>query len=216
MAIKIIIITICLLLSYTKKPGLWLNTINTFFHESFHALSALILGNKVKEIEFDAKLGGSCRSFSKSKFRTVITSLAGYIGCAFLPLFFLFCIENDLTHHAFLTTTLFSFFILLLYIRKTFSLVWTISFACLNLAVILIPLPLQIENTLLFIYATFILIENTKSCFTILQLSFTKPKQSGDCNILAKTTKIPALVWALVFNTTNTFVIYKILTKLFL
>ena len=109
MAIKIIIISICIILSYSKKPGIWLNTLNTFFHESFHAIVALILGNKVKEIDFDASTEGSCTSMSKSKLRTVLCSLAGYIGCALISLLFILCIETQYVNLVFTVITIFSF-----------------------------------------------------------------------------------------------------------
>lgn len=216
MAIKIIIISICIILSYSKKPGIWLNTLNTFFHESFHAIVALILGNKVKEIDFDASTEGSCTSMSKSKLRTVLCSLAGYIGCALISLLFILCIETQYVNLVFTVITIFSFIILLLYIRKTYAMVWTICFACINLFFILIPTPLYIQNYLLFTYATIILIENTKACFAILYLSFFKAKKSGDCSILAKVTKVPAFVWAIIFNVVNWWVIYRFFVLCFL
>lgn len=216
MASKIIIIVVCVILSYSKKPGLWINTLNTFFHESFHALSSLILGNKVKEIEFDTNTEGSCSSVSKSKWRTFFCSLAGYIGCALLSLLFIFCIEKNLSHITFIVLTFLSFFILLLYIRKTYALIWTICFACINLGILLAPTPVSIQNLLLFIYSTVILIENTKSCFIILYLSFFKGKKSGDCSILAKVTKVPAFVWGIVFNAVNLWVVYKYFLIVFL
>lgn len=209
MAIKIIIIVVCTILLYTKRIGIWLKTLNTFFHESFHALVSLILGNKVKDIEFDSSIEGSCKSLSKSKFRTFLTSLSGYIGCSLVTLFFVFCISKDISHLAIIGITIFSFLILLLYIRNTYALVWTICFACINLAICLLPTPLSIKNTILFIYSTIILIENTHSCFTILYLSFFKSKKSGDCTLLAKVTKIPAFVWGIVFNAINLWAIHR-------
>jgi hypothetical protein len=209
MAVKIITISVCIILLYTKNIGIWFKTLNTFFHESFHAIVSLILGNKVKEIEFDLKAEGSCISVSKSKFRTILSSLAGYIGCALISLFFIFCISKDLSQLAITVISIYSFLILLLYIKKTYALIWTICFACINLLVILLPTPISIKNLILFIYATIILIENTHSCFIILYLSLFKRKKSGDCTLLAKITKIPPFVWAIVFNAINLWVVYQ-------
>lgn len=209
MASKIIIISICIILSYNKKIGRLVGNLNTFFHESFHALTSLILGNKVKEIEFDNSAEGSCKSISKSKFRTVLCSLAGYIGCALLSLCLILCIEKSYTHITFILLTILSFLILLLYIRKTYAMLWTICFASINLFFILAPISLSIEKYTLFTYSTIILIENTKACFAILYLSFHKPNKSGDCYILTKMTKIPAFVWAIIFNAINSWVLYQ-------
>jgi hypothetical protein len=216
MAIKIIIITFLLIISYNKKFGRAIGNINTFFHESFHALTSLILGNKVKEIEFDTSTSGSCTSISKSKLRTVLCSLAGYIGCALLSLLFIFSIKVNQSHLTIAIISVFSFFMLLLYMRKTYPLVWTTIFACINLLIFLLPTPITIEKLILFVYSTIILIENTKSCLTILYLSFFKAKQSGDCSILAKVTKIPTFIWGLIFNAINTYVVYKYFLIIFL
>ncbi len=216
LAVKIIILFICTILSCTKKPGMWLNTLNTFFHESFHALVSLILGNKVKEIVIEKTTEGSCISVSKSKLRTFFSSLAGYIGCSLIPLLFVFCISKDISYYTILIITTYSFFILLFFIRNTYALVWTVCFSCINLALVLLPTSTYLKNIVLFTYSTIILIENTKSCFILLYLSLTKPKKSGDCTILAKITKIPAFIWGLVFNAINIAVIYKILHLVFL
>ena len=216
MAIKIIIVFICLILSFNKKIGKIISNLNTFFHESFHALTSLILGNKVKEIEFDNSTEGSCKSVSKSKFRTFLCSLAGYIGCALLALVFIFCIKKQITHYTFIVLTFLSFFILLLYIRKTYAMVWTICFACINLIFVLAPTPILIENYTLFIYAAIILIENTKACLAIFYLSIFKAKNSGDCHIIAKVTKIPAFIWSCIFNAINLWVLYKFIQLYFL
>ena len=216
MAIKIIIIVVCIILSYNKTLGNAISNLNTFFHESFHALTSLILGNKVKEIEFDTSAEGSCKSISKSKFRTVLCSLSGYIGCALLSLLFIFCIKEQVTHITFIILTCLSFFILMLYIRKTYALVWTICFACINLALFLLPTPILIEKYILFTYSTIILIENTKACCSIFYLSIFKAKNSGDCHILAKMTKIPAFIWSTIFNAINCWVLYRFIQLCFL
>ena len=145
-----------------------------------------------------------------------MSSLAGYIGCSLISLLFIFCIAKGYTHYIITVITFYSFFILLFFIRNTYALVWTICFACLNLALTLFPTPIPIEKLILFIYTTLILIDNTKACFTILYLSFFKAKKSGDCNLLHKVTKIPAFVWGLVFNLINAFVVYKVLKLVFL
>ena len=52
LAEKFIIPFLVLILLYLKPTRRCLATLDTFFHESFHALLSLLLGNKVKEIQF--------------------------------------------------------------------------------------------------------------------------------------------------------------------
>ena len=78
LAEKFIIPFLVLILLYLKPTRRCLATLDTFFHESFHALLSLLLGNKVKEIQFKESIEGCCKSLSKSKFATTLTALAGY------------------------------------------------------------------------------------------------------------------------------------------
>lgn len=207
---RYIIPFIVVILLRIKPIGTWLATINTFFHEGFHALTALLLGNKVKEIEFDQKLGGSCSSLSTGKFKTFLTALSGYTGCNLMSLILIYAINNSRIEITFLLLAIFSLLIIVLYMRKTYALVWTLAFAATNLICYMIPFSLRIKACILYTYIIAILFENTIACFEILKLSFTNSKQSGDCSVLHKVSHIPPFLWAIIFNAINALTIYKI------
>ncbi len=207
---KVIIAFIVLILMYTKYIGTHLRTVNTFFHETSHALIALLFGNKVKEINFNTDQSGSCLSISKSKFATFMTSISGYIGCSLIPLALVYAIEHRGVEITFLIIAILALITILLYIRKTYSLVWTMGFVAVNIICYMIPMTLLIKTYILYSIMILLLLSNTRSCFHLLYIAFVNPKQSGDCALLKKITHIPSLLWALLFNAINIFVIYKI------
>lgn len=215
LAEKIVIPTLVLILLYLKPSRRCLATLDTFFHESFHALVTLLSGNKVKEIQFKDTVEGCCKSLSKSKFATTLTALAGYVGCSFFPLAIIYAIEHRHIEISFLILAVFALVILILYIRNTFALVWTMTFAALNIICYMIPFSLHVKEDILYIFACILVLENTMSLFQIAQIAFTKPKNSGDCSLLHKTTHIPAFLWALILNGINIFAIYLVVSKVF-
>ncbi|MBQ2303107.1 MAG: M50 family metallopeptidase [Bacteroidales bacterium] len=143
---RYIIPFVVVILLRIKPIGTWLATINTFFHEDFHALTALLLGNKVKEIEFDQKLGGSCSSLSTGKFKTFLTALSGYTGCNLMSLILIYAINHSRIEITFLLLAIFSLLIIVLYMRKPYALVWTLAFATANLICYMIPFSFENQS----------------------------------------------------------------------
>ena len=215
LAEKFIIPFLVLILLYLKPTRRCLATLDTFFHESFHALLSLLLGNKVKEIQFKESIEGCCKSLSKSKFATTLTALAGYVGCSFFPLAIIYAIEHRNIEISFLIFAVFALVILILYIRNTFALVWTMAFAAINIACYMIPFSLHVKADILYIFLCIVVIENTMSLFQIAQLALTRPKNSGDCTLLHKTTHLPAFLWAVILNGINILAIYLIISRVF-
>lgn len=212
---RVAIPMVLLVLMYTKPLGLWLRSMNTFFHESAHALTALLVGNKVKEIRLEPTAEGSCKSLSGNRLKTVFVALAGYVSCSLLPLLMLDMIERHHTEIGFLLIAIFAFAVLLLYMRNTYSLVWTTAFAALNLLLYLLPIPTAINTYIYYICLSVIATDNTAACLHILQLSLLNPSKSGDCAILGKTTRIPPLLWAILFNATNILVLIHLFKTIF-
>ncbi len=216
LAIRIIIPFILLGLCTFKPTANYLKSMDTFFHESFHALTALLLGNKVKEIRLKPNTEGVCKSLSRSKWKTFITTLAAYPLCSFLPLVLIYQITNQHVEITFLLLFIFAVAMLILYMRNSYALVWTITFASLNLLCYLTPLPKPVLVAVLYSFACLSAIGNTIACFDILKLSILSAKQSGDCALLAKLSKIPAFLWAIAFNCLNLWLVYHNFMAIFI
>ncbi len=215
-ALKIVIALVAAAVCSLPVCNVWFRSFNTFFHESFHALTALVLGNKVKEISIDRSTEGTCKSLSKSKFKSLLVSLSGYTLCSLLPLGFLFVSRHDASRICFLALTIYALVLLILYIRNTYGCVWTLVFGLVNLALYLVPLSATVSAVILYIYVCLCVIGNTISCLDVLIVALTHPKQSGDCAILAKTTHIPAFCWAVLFNAVNVWAVYRLVWAIFL
>lgn len=211
---KVIIAFIVLILMYTKHIGTHFRMVNTFFHETSHAFIALIFGNKVKEINFNIDQSGSCWSISKNKFASFMTSIAGYTGCSLISLALVYAIEHRGVEISFLVIAIVALITLLLYMRKTYPLVWTMGFIAVNIICYMTPMTLEIKTYILYSIMILLLLNNTISCFHLLYIAFVNPKQSGDCALLKKITHIPSFLWALSFNLINLFIVYKISLKI--
>lgn len=213
--LKAIIPVAVFILMQIKPLGIWLKTVCTFFHETSHALTALLLGNKVKNIELHDTTSGVCTSTSKSKFKTFLTSLAGYSFCSFIPLVIIFVINNRYVQTSFLILAVFTFLNIILYIRGGYALVWSMVFACINLLLYWLPLSGAALIYVLYCYLWIVAIDNTASCTDLLKCALQKPKQSGDCANLQKITGIPAFLWAVIFFTINIIALYFALKEIF-
>lgn len=213
--LKAIIPVAVFILMQIKPLGTWLKTICTFFHETSHALTALLLGNKVKNIELHDNTSGVCTSTSKSKFKTFLTSLAGYTLCSFIPLAIIFVINNRYVQASFLILAIFTFLNIILYMRGGYALLWSLVFACINLLLYWLPISGTVLIYVLYCYLWVVAIDNTASCMSLLKCSLQKPKQSGDCTNLQKITGIPAFLWAVIFFAVNITALYFALKAIF-
>lgn len=215
-ALKILIALAMAVVCYLPFCKAWFRSFNTFFHESFHALTTLVLGNKVKEISIDNSTQGFCKSLSKSKFKTFLVSLSGYTLCSLLPLGLLFANSHALDRTCFLALAIYALVLLVLFIRNTYGCVWTLVFGLINLTLYLAPLSSQTSAVILYVYVCLCVIGNSIACLEVMILAFTHSKQSGDCAILAKTTHLPAFCWAILFNAVNVWAIYRLVLAIFL
>ena len=89
------------------------------------------------------------------------------------------------------------------------------AFAAINIACYMIPFSLHVKADILYIFLCIVVIENTMSLFQIAQLALTRPKNSGDCTLLHKTTHLPAFLWAVILNGINILAIYLIISRVF-
>ena len=194
----------------TRIPiiGKYFNVIDTLFHESGHALVALLTSGKVLKIELFQDTSGTTLTQSKSKISQFLTSLAGYpfssIGS--FVLFYLIKSENYLW--VFIIFGVFTLLNLILWVRNWYGIFWLLTFGG------LIGLFYYLKNdTYIFCFTLFIsailLFDSIIKCFQLLYLSFKTPKNAGDAANLKKLTHIPAFFWALLFLTNSIFFVYK-------
>lgn len=183
-----------------KHIGIAFRSINTLIHELSHALMALLTGGKVTEIKLNDNASGSCTTKLKGKFRTFLVSSAGYTFSAIFSLFLFYSLGKEWNQYFFYFFLFISIIALIFWIRNTYGIIWTLIFASFNFALILIPniIP-KYSNHILLIFGLLIAIDNFLACLTLLYISIVTPKKAGDATNIAKTTKIPAFFWSILF-----------------
>lgn len=211
-----IAIILIIILIRTKNVGIAFRSINTLIHEISHAIMALITGGEVKEIKLNDNATGSCKTKSRGKLKTFLVSSAGYISSALFSYLLFISLGKSWNHYFFYFFLSISIFALVFWIRNTYGIIWTLAFASINLGLIILPNTIQIySNHVLLVFGLLIGIDNILACITLVYISITNPKKAGDASNLAKTTKIPALIWALIFLGFSLFILYKSYLLLF-
>ncbi|MFA6368744.1 MAG: M50 family metallopeptidase, partial [Bacteroidales bacterium] len=164
----------------------------------------------VSEIKLNDNASGSCTTKSKGKFKTFLVSSSGYIFSVFFSYLLFYSIGKFWNQYFFYFFLIISIIALIFWIRNLYGIIWTLVFASINFALILIPNAISnFSNYILFLFGLLILIDNLISCISLLYISITSPKKAGDATNIAKTTKIPAFFWSLIFLAVALFVVYK-------
>ncbi len=206
----ILSIVLILLVIRIKNIGVAFRSINTLIHELSHAFMAIITGGGVSEIKLNDNASGSCTTKTKGGFRTLLVSSSGYIFSALFSYLLFYSLGKSWNQYLFYFFIAISVIALILWIRNLYGILWTLIFASLNLAIILIPTAIpQYSNHILLVIGLIISIDNFLATLTLTHISITEPKKAGDAANIAKSTKIPAVFWALIFLAFSIYTGYK-------
>ncbi len=212
---KILIISIpiiTILLIRSKYFKFILQPLNTLVHEFSHALTALLLGQKVKSININTDGSGSCTTKSKSKIKSFFISFVGYVFPSLLGYFIIYQIDNLHINLVLYVLIILSLIAMVLYIRNSFGISWIVGFCLINIVLLFIPNTLSLQKLILYFYACILLIENFRSTLSLLHINLLSSKKAGDSYNLQKITHIPALFFTLFYNIFTLFMILKSLS----
>lgn len=174
-------------------------TLNTLVHELSHALVALLFKQKVQKIDLNNDFSGTCVVKTNSKIAQICVALAGYTFTSILAYCLITYLDTQFSSTLFWILIAICVVALVFYVRNTFGILWTMFFIALNFIFIFIPFFKPFYQHILYIYAWTLLNENLLSTITLLYLCLKNKKKAGDATLLAKATKIPAIVWAILF-----------------
>ena len=193
------LIVIAFLLPRIPIIGKFFNIINTLIHELGHALMALVFEGKVVRIEVFKDTGGVTVTKSKSGVAAFFVSIAGYPFAAAAGLLCAYLLSIGYGSWIVIGLSILFLFMLLLWIRNVYGVLWVILFCLLNgIIVFYLKKPVYIEIAAWF-YTLMIIIESVWSSLVLLYLSIFHADQSGDAANLRNATHVPAFVWALLF-----------------
>lgn len=171
--------------------------LDTMIHEFAHALMTLVLSGKVLRIELYADHSGVTYSSMLTPGRSILVSLAGYIGASLFAwlLFYLYRKGRHMWGLGLMTAV--ALVSLLLYVRGEFGMLWLTGFIALNVVIMIFGVNFSKYYYLLLAFIT--LEESVVSAMYIGWTSWTRPSQAGDAANLAQQTFLPALFWGTLF-----------------
>lgn len=184
----------------------FLRTIYTFFHESGHALTTLLLGGRIYHIKIHYNLEGTTLTESRNKFTLFLISISGYVFASVVSYMGFFSISTQTPLLFLVGFIILLAFHLILHIRNGFGIVWSIIFLALNGFLILYT-PCVACPYVCFL-STIMLVESVIASGFIFILGIRQPAQAGDASVLAKFTRIPAWFWGLFFLVQSIFWAY--------
>ncbi|WP_462411836.1 M50 family metallopeptidase [Neobacillus sp. Marseille-QA0830] len=182
------------LLIHAPLIGNYVRLINTLFHESGHALVAL-LGGDVERISLFMNSEGATYSSQSTWLGRFFTSLAGYIFASFMA-FLSFLLIGKKKQNLLIDILLgFIGLNLIFWVRNLYGIFWLLSFAVCFLY-LLIKSSHGLRDYLLLLIASILLVDSIQSAYEILYLSIVQPQSAGDAANLARLSIIlPAPVW---------------------
>ena len=165
------LIVVAFLLPKVPVVGKFFNIINTLIHELGHALMALVFEGKVVRIEIFKDTGGVTVTKSKSGVAAFFVSIAGYPFAAAAGLLCAYLLSIGYGSWIVLGLSILFLFMLILWVRNGYGVLWVILFCLLNCIVVFyLKKPLYIEIAAWF-YTLMIIIESVWSSLVLLYLS---------------------------------------------
>ncbi len=199
------IVMICIRMKYIQAV---LRPFNTLVHELSHALVALLLGEKIKEIKINPDYSGSCTTKSESRLKSFFVSIVGYIVPSLLAYLIICELQNSMLDLVFYVLMFVSVFALLLYVKNSFGIVWIVVFCMINAFFLYIPWFKDAQVYILYFYACILLTENTLSALSLVSINLGSARDAGDSYNLQKITHIPAIFYSLLFFGFSVFMVY--------
>ncbi len=168
-------------------------------HETGHALASLIVGGSVNQIHIQSNEGGDCLSMIPDGFfARIIVSSAGYVGGALIGALLLILTFRFNFGRAMLgAACIWLALIGLLYARDPFTLAFCVGMAALfGIGARFLPTALVgAVNLFLASFTALYAVMDLKS-----DLWSSEVRERSDAAILASTTGIPSVVWAVLWS----------------
>ena len=184
------------LLCRIPYAGKWFRGFDTLFHETGHALTAMVLGGEAHSIDLNADTSGKTVFSSKGKWRNWLVYVSGYPFSSVCGCLLYVMISFGHSAAALLFTLSIILLNLALWIRNAYGWAWVLV----NGAGILLVFYYHWvfwQQALAILIASWVSLDAFYSCWVLILLNTKKPE--GDAGELKKITHIPGLLYALGF-----------------
>jgi hypothetical protein len=198
------------ILSFIPFLGKFLNVLNTMFHESGHAVMALVTGGGVMNIKLSADTSGAAQTKSKYWLGKVFTAMAGYPISSITAWFFFWLIHQNKVNYIFYVMISLFLINLILWVRNSFGIIWLVVMGLVTFMVYFY-IDNQYQRYFAVFCASIVLFQSIYSAFTLLFLALKSPAKAGDAKNLSTFTYIPTIVWAILILTFALFAAYRVL-----
>jgi hypothetical protein len=202
-----IILLICLVLTRIPVAGKYFRGVNTLIHEAGHAFMTLLVSGEVISVNLFADTSGTTVTKAGKKVLQFLIAVAGYPFSSLVGLLFLFLLARGYPLYVLFILTSITLLLMVLSIRNAYGLFWAGTSSLINLLLIYYD-----HGTGVFLASTFftliILVDSLVSTVILFVLSIKDPKKAGDAANLQKFTKIPAVIWSIIFMTFSGTIVY--------
>ena len=174
----------------------------------------LITNGEVYKVSLNPDTSGEAVTGHSSFLSKFLVALSGYPMAALASAGIYWCISGENYRLFFIIFIVIAVVNLMLWVRNGFGIIWLLIFIAANVALLYFKNKMAYEICA-YMFASIVFLENIFSSLTLLVIAWKKPQSAGDASNLAKLTKIPSLVWALIFVGFNIFMGYWVVRWFF-
>lgn len=173
--------------------------LDTLIHETGHAVMTLLLSGQVRSIVMHPDHSGETYSIMRTAWSGVPVALAGYMTASLFTVYLFRTYRSGAHKRGLLVVTVIAAISLILFIRGTFGVSWTLGFIVINL--VMMGIAGRLIRKMYYLLLAFLSLEESVfGPFQLLLSSFSHPKQVGDATNLANATPLPAALWCFWFT----------------
>jgi hypothetical protein len=187
--------------------GKYLRVVNTLVHESGHAIAALVTSGEVYNVELFSDTSGTAVTKTKGKFSQFLVCIIGYPFGSALAFLLFYIISIGEYRIVLYILACFSVMNLMFYVRNLYGVFWLLTFTAL-LFVVNFYAGEFLLYAVVVLLAGIMLFEALYSSVELLIMARKKSKTAGDAFSLERLTKVPTMIWALLFVAQSGYFIY--------
>lgn len=199
---KWLVTVLCLigsfLLTHLIPFSSFFRNLYTMIHESGHALTTLLLSGKVHFIYLFSDHSGVTYSSVTESWKLIPLALSGYMSASLFAVFLFDQYRRGRQRQTLTILSVIALVCLVLFVRNWFGGLWIVGFIVLN--VVAIAFFNEKFRNLYYLFISFLTLEESVfGTLYLFALASNNPDAAGDAALLARSTSIPAIVWALLF-----------------
>lgn len=187
-------------------PFTWRFTriVATYFHESGHALATVLTGNRVRKIRLEADTSGATYwTGSAGRIKQTIIAFSGYPAPAITGWFTMWCVRTG--HQNWSVAVAMGIAIFFALVQRSIR-GWTLTMLVIGASFAYVQAPQSselVESVAIFLcgLAGFLLFASPRTIIELNRVRRKTPKghRHSDSDALSNLTKLPAIIWEIIF-----------------